>query len=374
MACALKPNTPGINIMNIKTFFGIKSTAQVSPSEAAMAERVSTAAGCQALVEELTQQQQAAPGASVRASSLRRKLEELARLQKGHAIEADRQRVAAVVKRDQDSAAKALKAAEARLKSAQAAAGKAGQSHGERAALIARLNLALVELQATADQALKAAAAALHEVVLAGGEQSTAFDAHEKARLYRATCGDQLAATIKIHQDELSRMEQSSSAAAAELQGAQDDVDQCRLAVARVEYDQAAQGLVDAFIKMRALRHTDSTGRLFPGTTIQDPNVTFASKERAVWGDQVCGTSSGLHGYALAAMARTLAPADIATLVEPMERETPEPEAALPDPFSFIPGSDQFHNAMAAHERRRVGAAQHEANLRAVHNSTAQAA
>lgn len=351
--------------MNIKNFFGIKSTAQVSPSEAAIAERVSTVAGCQALVEELTRQQQAGPGAFVRSSSLRRKMEELARLQNRHAIEVDRQRVAAVVKRDQDSAAKALKAAEARLKMAQAAAGKAGQSHDDRAALIARLNLALVELHATADQALKAAEAALNEVVLTGGDESTAFNAHEKARLYRETCGDQLAATIKIHQDELHRMERASSAAVAELQVAQDDVDQCRLAVARVEYDQAAQDLVDAFIKMRALRHTDSTGRLFPMTAIQDPNVTFALKERAVWGHRVCGEHSGLHGYALADMARALAPANLAMLAEPIPQETPGPEAALPDPFSFTPGSVQYHNAVDELERRRVGPVQHEANLRA---------
>ena len=358
--------------MNIKNFFGIKSTAQVSPSEAAMAERVSTAAGCQALVEELTQHQQAAPGASLRASSLRRKLEELGRLQKAHAIEADRQRVAAVVKRDQDSAAKALKAAEARLKSAKDTADRAAQSHSERAAQVASMNKKRGELDAASDKAVETAEAAFKEVVLSGGDQAPAFEALQKVRVQKS---DQLLAlSIKIHQDQLSRMEQASSAAAAELQGAQDDVDQCRLAVARVEYDQAAQGLVDAFIKMRALRHTDSTGRLFPGTTIQDPNVTFASKERAVLGDQVCGTSSGLHGYALAAMARTLAPADLATLVEPMERETPEPEAALPDPFSFPAGSVQFQNAVDAHERRRVGAAQHEANLRAAHTSAAQAA
>ena len=359
--------------MNLKSILGLKATPALSTEAQAIADRVSTAEGCQTLANELSQQREALPTVSADASLLRRKLEELARVMKGHAIATDRPRAAAVLKRDMDSASKSLKAAEARLKSVNEAASLAGAALAERAALVNRLNMELVELHAAADKAVEIARSGFNDAMATGDVgadgETAAFDAVKKAQHYRATCGESLASRIKGHDAERQRLEEASNEASAAARQAQDEVSLCRLQLARVEHDDAAQKMIDAAIKVRALRNADSSGQAFALSTIHPMDLTIASTERVTWGDKLCGESGRVRDYVLVEMAKAMAPANLELLAAPVAPVVPEPAAVLPDPFSFLPGSIEFENAQRAFERARVGATQYEANLRAEQHS-----
>ncbi|NWF44433.1 hypothetical protein F3K02_04080 [Hydrogenophaga sp. D2P1] len=359
--------------MNLKSILGLKTTPALSTEAQAIADRVSTAEGCQALADELNRQREALPVPSAGASLLRRKLDELSRVMKGHAIATDRPRAAAVLKRDMDSASKSIKAAEARLKSASEAASLASGALAERVALVNRLNLELVELHAAADKAVEIARSGFKDALAADdatdADEAAAFDTVKEAEHHRATCGESLASRIKGHDNECQRLEQASAEASAAARQAQDDVSLCRLQLARVEYDEAAQQMIDAAIKVRALRNADSSGQAFALSTIHPMDLTIASIDRVTWGDKLCGESGRVRDYVLVEMAKAMAPANLELLAASVAPVVPEPAAVLPDPFSFLPGSMEFHNALQEVERARVGADRYEANQRAEQHS-----
>lgn len=364
--------------MNLKNLFRIKSTTTENPAIKAMAARVSTLASCQALEQELNQQRQALAGHGAPDRQLRRKIDELQRIQKALAFEEDRARVAAVVKRDRDQASDELKAAEERLKAAREASNTAAGACAARSAIIDQLNQQLAAWRVQADEAVTAAEGVVREIITDGQQgaeaEAQAFAKLKEAQLQRATGGEDLAARVRGHEAELRRLEGLADAAAAQLQAAQDDVNRGRLMLARVEYDQAAQLVVDAYLKMRALPHADGSGRLFSLRSVPPVDVTFASSERAVLGSRLCGEHAGLREYALADLARALAPADLAMLAEPLASEDPpEVDAPLADPNSFVSGSVQYENAVQAQKRRAMGAEAYEAALRAEQRTPQQA-
>lgn len=355
--------------MNLKSLFGLKPASDLSPKLQAIAERIATAEGCRAFADELGQQLQQLPSGSRESRVLRRKLEELARIQKAHTIAADRQRVAEVVKRDHDAATKALKGAESRRKTAADQARAAAAAYRERAGLVARLQSELAELIAAADRAVQIAQGGVDEAV--GSEttnpaaEQAAFDALAKAQAHRVTCGESLGARISAHQAEARRLEMVSAQAREALTAAEDDVNLCRLQLVRVEHDQALQAYLDVYLKLRTIRPADNTGRAFPLSTIHNPVVTFASKDRAVLGDRVCGESMRVLDWVLADMVGTAVPPNLTMLAEALPEAETEAPAPLPNPFEFTPGSVQYENAVFAVERARVGAEEHEARLRA---------
>lgn len=364
--------------MNIKSFFGIKANPEQTPAIKAMAGRVSTLAGCQELEKELAAQRQALPDFSAPARQLLRKIEELQRIQKALAMEEDRARVAAVVKRDREEASKGLKAAEEQLKAARDVAAAASLKRDERAAVVNRLNEEVASLHSQADEAVTAAQTRLGAVI--GSEQTddaaetAAFEALKKAKAHRATCAESLLSRANAHEAELRRLEALASAADADLQAAQDDVNRWRYRLALVEHDHAAQLAVDAHLKLLALPRTDSAGRAFSVGNVGALNITFASRERAVLGSMVCGEHAGLRDYALADLAKAMRPANLALLAEPLTSEAPQQEAAAPvDPYSFTPGSVAFENAQHAQRRQAMGTEAYEAALRAEQSTALQA-
>ena len=330
------------NTMNLKSILGLKASPVVSREAESIAARISTVAGCQALSEELTQQLQALTGPSPRGSSLRRKLEEIVRIQKGHEIAEDRQRAAAVIKRDMDAANKALKAAEARLKAARQTAIQAGRVLAERSALIDGLNRQLAAVHAAADSAVEAARGGFDAAVIAGDQvaESAAFDELKKARQHRATCGESLNARIKAHEGERERLERESAAADRDACEALDALNQAHHHLARIEYDQAAQLVIDAYAKWLSVPKADSAGRLFPGSTIHKMDLTVSNPDRVAWGSRLVGESGRVRDYVLADMAKVLPPADLDLLAEelPPPKEV-EPPLDLPNPFKFMGGS-----------------------------------
>lgn len=345
------------NTMNLKSLFGLKAASDVSPELQAMAERVSTAAGCEALASELEQQlSEGVTGDIPRNSMLRRQLAELSRLRKAHAIAEERVRVAAAVKRDQDAASKALKAAEAKLKAANDAATKAAAALAERADEVSRMKQDLAELHAAADKAVEIARKGFADAMEAGNVgaegEAAAFDAVKKAQTHRATCGDLLVARINNRETGLLELQRASAGAASAVTQAQDEVSEARIHLARVEWDQAAQVLVDAYIKLLSLRTVNSAGRAFAGSTIHKPDVTFASAERAVMGSQLIGESGRVRDYVLLDMAKTLAPADLELLATaaPSPKQ-PEAPLDLPNPFMHMEGSIENMQAMAGLKR-----------------------
>ena len=349
--------------MNLKSILGLKGSPAVSAEGQAIADRVSTAAGCQALFEELTQQRQAEPNISPRAGLLRRQLAELARIQNGHAIAEDRQRAAAAVKRDMGGAAKSLKDAEARLKSANDAAGRAGTALAERASLVDRLNQELTELHAVADKAVDIARSGFNDAVTAQDQtgETTAADELRKAQQNRASCGESLTTRIKAHEAERQRLARESATATGEARQAQDDVNLARLQLARVEYDQAAQLMIDAFVKVRSLRAADSSGRAFGQSTIHNLDLTIASPELVAWGDRLVGESGRVRDWVLGDMAKTLAPADLALLTTGLPAtKQPEEPLDLPNPFLHLHGSIDHSQAMAGLKRATAGMSEAE--------------
>lgn len=352
--------------MNLKNLF--KSTPEQSPALKAMAARVSTMAGCQALEQELTQQRQALPDGSRASRQLRSKIEELQRVAKGLSVDEDRVRLAAVVKADQEKGTRELKAAEARLKGVTDAAALADGKRVERAALVDQLNQELSALHTQADQAVTAAEGQLREVITSAAHEAAAeiaaFDVFKKAQLHRATCGESLAVRVKGHETELRRLEATANDMAAQLQAAQDDVNLCRVKLARLAYDQAVQSLLDAYVKLRALPATDSSGKGHALSTIYEPVVTFASKDRALLGDRVCGESLRVRDWVLGDIARELKPANLALLTEPPGEEIPEQAAVPPSPHTFTPGSVEFENAKREQDRFVMGADRYEAQQR----------
>lgn len=354
------------NTMNLKSLFGLKAASDVSPELQAMAERVSTAAGCEALAEELEQQlSQSAAGDIPRNRVLRRKLAELARLRKAHAIAQDRVRVAAVVKRDQDAASKALKAAEAKLKAAGEAAAKAAAALADRTAEVDRMKQDLAELCAAADKAVEIArkgfadAAATDDV--SAEAEAAAFAAVKKAQAHRETCGELQTARIKIREAGLSDLQRASADASGAIAQAQDDLSLARLQLARVEYDQAAQSMVDAYIKQLSLNSFGSDGRAFKGSAIHELDLTFASAERAVLGSQLIGESGRVRGYVLEDMATALKPADLALLTTEIPApKQPERPLDLPNPFLHVEGSLDHGQVMGELKRATVGMSEAE--------------
>jgi hypothetical protein len=362
--------------MNLKSIFLGKTTEQ-SPATKAMALRVSTLAGCDAMAKELQQQAEAQPAGSAASRQLERQLAELQRLQDGLAIEEDRLRVAAVVKRDHEDHTKALKAAEAQLKAGTEAATHAEKKRAERAAIVDQLNQDLLDLRGQAEEAANAAETHLRAVIT--GEKGEAaevqaFEALKKAQMYRASCSEPLAARVTSYEGELQRLAAVASEMAGQLRSAQDTMALCRLQLARLEYDQAAQLVVDAYLKFRALPSADSTGQSIRQASLPAPDLTFAARERAVMGSRMCGEHAGLRAFALADLAKALQPANLALLAEPMVTETPQaPEQAPRSPFTYVPGSMQYENAVKAGERLSEGAAQREASLHAGQQASLQA-
>ncbi|MDQ7745674.1 hypothetical protein [Hydrogenophaga pseudoflava] len=352
--------------MNLKSLFGLKTASDVSPELQAMAERVSTAAGCEALAEELEQQlSQNAAGDIPRNSVLRRKLAELARLRKAHAIAQDRVRVAAVVKRDQDTASKALKAAEAKLKAAGEATAKAAAALADRTAEVDRMKQDLTELHAAADKAVEIARKGFADAVAADDVsaegEAAAFAAVKKAQAHRETCGELQTARIKSREAGLSDLQRASADASGAIAQAQDDLSLARLQLALVEYDQAAQSMVDAYIKQLSLSSFGSDGRAFKGSAIHELDLTFASAERAVLGSRLIGESGRVRGYALADMATALKPVDLALLTT----EIPAPKQLerpldLPNPFMHVEGSVDHGQVMGELKRATVGMSEAE--------------
>lgn len=356
--------------MNLKNLLRGKTTTDESTALEAMAGRLATLAGCQALEQELTALQLAQPGFSRQKQQLRRKLEELQRVQQALAMEEDRTRVAAVVKADRDEATKAVKAAEQRLKAAQDASAAAAENCAARQTTIDQIGHQLAELIAQADQEVAAAEAVVRDVITDGqqGAQTEidAFASLKRAQLHRATCGDALGARVGEHEAELRRLEVVARAADAKRQAAQDDYNLWRLKLARIDYDQAAQQAVDAYLKMRGLPQSDCSGRAFALSNVPPLNLTFASRERAVLGSKVCGEHAGLREFALADLARALQPANVAMLAEPLcSEDEQEADAPPPSPFSHLPGSTEYENAQEAQRRFAMGAEQYEASLRA---------
>lgn len=364
--------------MNLKNLFRGKTNTDEAAAIEAMAARLTTLASCQALEQELTAQHDALPGFSRQKQQLRRKLEELQRVQKAFALEEDRGRVAAVVKADREEATKAVKAAEHRLKLAYDASAAAAGNCVSRQATIDQIGQQLSELHAQADQAVAAAEAVVRDVIADGQQgaqaEGDAFASLKQAQLHRATCGDGLAARAREHEAELRRLKVVASSAAAQLLAAQDDCNLWRLKLARIDYDQAAQLVVDAYLKMRALPCVDSSGRAFALPNVPPINLTFASRERAVLGTKVCGEHAGLRDFALADLARALLPANLAVLAEPLCSEEPaEADAPPPNPHTFLPGSVEYENAKEAQQRFAMGAEQYEASLRAEQREPLQA-
>lgn len=330
--------------MNFKSIFGLKASSDLSPTLQAMADRVSTAEGCDALAAELDRLLQEAGPIDPRTSLLRRKSEEVARVKKAHVIADERVRVAAVVKRDQDAASKALKSAESRLKAATEEAGKAASALSVRTAEIGRMNADLAELHAAADQAVELARKGFSDAMEAGDVgaegEAAAFEAVKKAQAHRASVGDLLRARIANRQSGLAELERANAAAAESVSQAQDDVSLARIQLARVEYDQAAQSMVDAYVKLSALRTIDSAGSSFAGSTIHKLDLTFASAERAVRGDQLIGESGRVRDWVLQDMSKALAPADLELLSRGLPQpKQPEQPLDLPNPFLFMDGT-----------------------------------
>jgi len=344
--------------MNLKSILGLKASPTVSREAESIAARISTVAGCQALSEELTQQLQALTGPSPRGSLLRRKLEEISRIQKGHEIAEDRLRATAVIKHDMDAANKALKAAEARLKAARQAANQAGRVLAERSAVIDGLSRQLASVHAAADSAVEAAQGGFDAAVIAGDQvaESAAFDELKKARQHRATCGESLSARIKAHEGERDRLERESAAAERDARDALDALNLARKQLARVESDQAAQLMIDAYVKLRAVPNADSAGRSFPGSTVHAMDLTVSSSERVAWGSKLVGESGRLRDYVLVEMSRTVMPADLDLLAEelPPPKEV-EPPLDLPNPFKFMGGSLERSAAEADLSRAIAG-------------------
>lgn len=344
--------------MNLKSILGLKASPTVSREAESIAARISTVAGCQALSEELTQQLQALTGPSPRGSLLRRKLEEIARIQKGHEIAEDRLRAAAVIKHDTDAANKALKAAEARLKAARQAANQAGRVLAERSAVIDGLSRQLASVHAAADSAVEAAQGGFDAAVIAGDQvaESAAFDELKKARQHRATCGESLNARIKAHEGERERLERESAAADRDAREALDALNQARNQLVRVEYDQAAQLMIDAYVALLAAPKVDGAGRRFPGSTIHKMDLTVSNPDRLAWGSKLVGESGRVRDWVLDEMSRTLMPADLDLLVEdlppPKEVESP---LDLPNPFKFMGGSLERSAAEADLSRAIAG-------------------
>jgi hypothetical protein len=336
--------------MNLKSLFGLKATSDLSSELHTIAERVSTAAGCQSLAEELEQQRQAEQNMGPRASLLRRQIDELSRLQKGHAIAEDRARVAAVVKRDTDAASKTLKAAESKLKAANEASKQAASALADRVVEIDQLRSDLAELHAAADTAVEIASKGFADAFATVGVsvegEAAAFDAVKNAQAHRATCGDFLAARIKVREADLGILQKASRDAESAVSDARDDINRARLQLARVEYDQAAQLLVDAFIKARAIRSTDSAGRSFSMSTLHNLELAFADPERAVNGAQLIGESGRVRDWVMVDMIKTFAPADLELLSAglPAPKQVEEP-LDLPNPNLYLDGSTEHMQA-----------------------------
>lgn len=362
------PNEP--HIMNIKSFLRFKAAVQVAAQHNAMAERVATLAGCLALEQELTQQLLAYPGFSSPARDLRRKLDELQRIQKALAMDADRARVAGVIQSDREEATKGLKAAEARIKTLRIAAATAAEHCASRTATIEQLNQQLAALSLQADQAVAVAEAAVREVITSGKHdaeaEAQAFAKLKEAQLQRATGSGDLPARLREHEAELRRLEDAANAAAMQVEAAQDDWNLWSLKLARVDYDQAAQLAVDAYLNMRKLPHADRAGQNFALPNVPPVALTFASRDRAVLGGKVCGEHAGLREFALADLAKALQPANLALLVAPIAIEPlATAEVAPPDPHIYIPGSTDFENAKEEQKRFAMGAERYEASARA---------
>lgn len=354
--------------MNIKSLFGLKASSELSPKLQAMADRVSTAGGCDALAAELEPLLQA-ERIGPRANLLRSQLGELDRIKRSHVIADERARVAAVVKRDQDAASKALKSAESRLKAATEAAGKAAAALAARTAEIGRMSTDLAELHAAADKAIELArkgfADAMEAGDVGGDGGAAAFAAVKKAQAHRASVGDLLRARIDNRKTGLADLERANTEAVESVTQAQDDVSLARVQLARVEYDQAAQSMVDAYVNLLSVRSTDSAGRLFPGRRIPAPSLNFASAERAVRGDQLIDETGRVRDWVLSDMSKAIAPADLVLLTAQLQEPAPEVPVVLPNPLDHVPGSIEYESALLAVKRAQMGERAFEAAARA---------
>lgn len=319
--------------MNIKRIFGIKADAETKPAIREMVSRVSTLEGCRQLANELAnelaQQLEMSSGFSPKARLVRRQLEEVNRLLLGLEIAEDRRRAAAVIKRDMDEATKNLKAAEARLVEASDAASQARQVLAGRSMLITSLQQQLAEIHTAADEAVQEARNAFDAAVSAGDQvaESAAFDEYKRAKVYRDTCGESLIARITAHETERDRLMREQDVANREESEALAAVSHARQVLARIEYDQAAQQMIDAYVKVQGLARADASGRVHQLSSIHNMDLTIADPERVALGRRLVAESGRVNDRVLAEMIKTVPPADLDLLARDVSKES-EADAA----------------------------------------------
>lgn len=340
--------------MNLKSILGLKATATISNEHEAMADKAATLKGCGVLVSALESALSATPTDRRAHRHIVRQLEEARRVLKGHVIEADRARMISVHKRDTDAARAAQSAADKAMAQAEAAAGAAAQARNAMEERISPITTQLATERRAADAKVDAAREAFAKV-MSGPADEAAEAASAKALRDAQTDRKDAGATLTLRLDsltaELRRLEQVEQLAASARAAASTAVAEARAEAARVAFDIAAQGALDAHLKCMHVRSS--------ATSAHSPkpfNLFFYSSERVLWGAQLCGDNGELRDWVIGDMAKCQREADLVLLCSGAPEEVKEQPAVLANVHDFIAGSVEFQNAQLQQERPRAAA------------------
>lgn len=296
----------------------------------AIAERVSTLKGCEAMIDEITSQHAALDERSPGARLLRRKLEELNRIKRGYEVESDRERVNALIITERNQANRDLKQAERQVQDAGKKLADAMKKQEGRLAIVQALKQELGDLEKHADEAVRAAEANLRKMISEGSStaavEQEASDALKNAKESRDKCGESIRFRLEAHQAELSQLNHLVEEAEIRVAEAAQEADYWRGQIARINLDEAAQRMVDVYLSVLAIPSVPKKSSRLTLPRCDIDGVKFISKERAVWGNALCSDVGGLRGQVLSLMATWQLPPDLGLLCEVVTSAAPEEE------------------------------------------------
>lgn len=278
-----------------KLFSTFKATesATTNPEEAAAADAISTPEKVAALLARLDAEIAAAePKFGNQYKLLRRQHDQATLAALRHQIEAERQRVAAVVKRDKAQAEKTLADANEQHAGAVARLGALQAKHQAAAdrlePLEAELKKAKQQAGERAVQAQKAfdAAIAKGDEVAETAAAETLYQAQEELKR-GGTLGGPLGLRIGALRRELEAAAAAVDAAAGSVEEAEHACLRAKAELAFVEYDRQAQALLDAYLAQRAAAAACGTGpkaRSINSSAAGTFEVQICSPERIVNG------------------------------------------------------------------------------------------
>lgn len=309
--------------MDIKTILGFgKSATSTDQKRQAMQQRIATIEGCRKLASELELLiDKLDPRSSVR-RLYRDQLQEVNRLQQIIELQQDRVRVASVIKRDQSETSKALKEAEAALKTAYESWAGIERRRLDCQEEIDRLSRELANVFGEADKGVSEAEAAFRQI-MSGEKQGAdaeaqAFEALRKAKNHRQTCGEFWEHRIALRRDQLRTIETELTKEEARKAEAERAADEAKMMLAAIDYDLAIQHLIDASSQIRAVSSTKIKNHFI--TRAGDlPTLNVVSAERIVGAGFVDAQRHVSGSHVVQILANLKKPADLDLLT----REAP---------------------------------------------------